>query len=137
MSYNINTTLLGVTNKIVIGYESIEKVDIHLEPEMLIYKDKNVTKRIFGLAYTWEDISIPRIVYQTTNDLDVDYLTPKASKFNSTDIVYNLNMNFIERQYVLDFFTFGDIMSKLGGYRASFMPIFGYFSPLFVLLFLL
>lgn len=46
-------------------------------------------------------------------------------------------MNFVERQYILNFFTFGDIMAKLGGLKSSIMPILGEFGPFFVLFFLL
>jgi hypothetical protein len=46
-------------------------------------------------------------------------------------------MNFVERQYILHFYSFGDIMAKLGGFRASIMPIVDWFGPFFVLFFLM
>jgi len=45
-------------------------------------------------------------------------------------------MNFVERRYILSYFTVFDIMSKIGGFRASVMPIVGEFAPLFILFFL-
>lgn len=45
-------------------------------------------------------------------------------------------MNFVERRYILKYFTVFDIMSKIGGFRASVMPIVGEFAPFFVLAFL-
>ena len=46
-------------------------------------------------------------------------------------------MNFIERQYIINFYTFGDILAILGGLRASIMPIIGQFGPFLVLYFLI
>jgi hypothetical protein len=45
-------------------------------------------------------------------------------------------MNFVERRYILRYFTVFDIMAKIGGFRASVMPIVGEFAPFFVLFFL-
>jgi len=45
-------------------------------------------------------------------------------------------MNFVERRYILKYFTVFDIMAKIGGFRASIMPIVGEFAPFFVLAFL-
>jgi len=45
-------------------------------------------------------------------------------------------MNFVERSYTLKYFTVFDIMSKIGGFRASIMPIVGELAPFFVLFFL-
>lgn len=75
--------------------------------------------------------------YQTTPNLNKDYLVSPEPTFNGTDIVLSLNMKFVERQYILNYYTLGDLLSKVGGLRASIMPIIGYFSPLFVLYFLL
>ena len=45
-------------------------------------------------------------------------------------------MNFVERSYTLKYFTVFDIMSKIGGFQASIMPIVGELAPFFVLFFL-
>ena len=57
-------------------------------------------------------------------------------KFNSTDIVCNIDFDFTERVYFLKYFGFVDILAKLGGLYASILPIVGYFIPLFMLHFL-
>lgn len=108
-----------------------------MQPEKLVLKDQVVTTRIFGMAFGWENKVINKILWSTTTDQDISYASPRAATFNGTDIVYNLNMNFVERQYILNFYTFGDIMSKVGGLSASIMPILGEFTPFFVLFFLL
>lgn len=45
-------------------------------------------------------------------------------------------MKFVERQYILHYYTIGDILATVGGLRSSIMPIIGEFSPFFVLYFL-
>lgn len=56
--------------------------------------------------------------------------------FNKTSIVSNLDFDFTERIYNIEYFGLMDIMSKLGGLRASIMPLVGYLAPLFALHFL-
>ena len=89
------------------------------------------------MAVEWKNIDINKILYSTTPDHDADLKSPKATEFNSTTITLNLNMNFVERQFIINFYTFGDILAKLGGLRASIMPIIGQLTPLFILFFLL
>ena len=72
-------------------------MNVPLQPEKIIYKDLNVSNIIFGIPYAWKDILKNHIVYSTTPDLNVFYRIPKIP-FESSTIVFNLNMNFVERQ---------------------------------------
>ena len=137
MWYNLNTTLLATTVYYKIGSDSIKVINVPLQPEKYILKDMNVTNRILGMPAGWENININKILYSATPDHDADLKSQKEMSYNGTNIVLNLNMNFVERQFILNFYTFADILSKLGGLRASIMTIIGQFSPFFVLFFLL
>ena len=59
--------------------------------------------------------------------------------FNSTtgsNIVSNIDFDFTERIYDIQYYGILDVLSKLGGLRASIFPIVGYFAPLLTLHFL-
>tara|TARA_B110000285_G_C15102966_1_gene606116 strand:- start:688 stop:867 length:180 start_codon:yes stop_codon:yes gene_type:complete len=45
-------------------------------------------------------------------------------------------MDFVERHYIFKYYTIFDILSKLGGFRASVLPILGAFAPVGIMLFL-
>ena len=46
-------------------------------------------------------------------------------------------MNFVERRFTIKYFTFFDILTRIGGFRASIMPFINYLAPLVVLYFLI
>ena len=46
-------------------------------------------------------------------------------------------MNFVQRRYTIKYFTIMDIISKLGGIKASIVPIANKFTPIFVIFFLI
>jgi len=49
----------------------------------------------------------------------------------------NIDFDFSERIYNINYFTFLDIMAVIGGLKASIMPIIGYLAPLLALHFLI
>lgn len=53
-----------------------------------------------------------------------------------TNIVSNIEFDFTERIYDIHYYGIMDVLSKLGGLRASIAPIIGYFVPLLTLHFL-
>lgn len=54
----------------------------------------------------------------------------------STALVSNIDFDFTERIYDVQYFGIMDLLSKLGGLRASINPIIGYIIPLMTLHFL-
>lgn len=54
----------------------------------------------------------------------------------SSDLEVQLEFDFTERVFTINFFTIFDIMSTLGGFRASLTPVFSVMTPLIILLFL-
>ena len=51
-------------------------------------------------------------------------------------MVQNIDFDFTERIYDVHYFGIMDLLSKLGGLRASILPILGYVAPLLTLHFL-
>ena len=53
-----------------------------------------------------------------------------------TDIISNVEFDFTQRIYDVQYYSLLDVLSKLGGLRASILPIIAYFVPLLTLHFL-
>jgi hypothetical protein len=56
--------------------------------------------------------------------------------FNSSTILMQLNFDFTQRVFSYNYFTFADILSRIGGLQGSIMPLLGQLTPLFMLYFL-
>ena len=59
-------------------------------------KWKNVTKALWGVPYKYGDDENQQVLYRQVEDKNADYNCQKEPKFNSTSIVYNINMHFVE-----------------------------------------
>lgn len=59
-----------------------------------------------------------------------------ADRIIGTQIISNIDFDFTERIYDIQYFGVMDILAHLGGLRASILPILGYFIPLLTLHFL-
>ena len=95
-----------------------------------------MTNNIFGIPYAWTDHVIQKVSFRDVEDKDSDYNSPKAAKFNSTSIVINVNMHFVESQYIIEYFTIGDVFSSFGGLFASLNLIASWVGAIFVIMFL-
>lgn len=94
-----------------------------------------------GIPTGWKDKVQNKLIWRKTVVTNDDGLVPvrilgKEDVFNQTHIVCNLDFDFVERIYNIEYFGLMDIMSKLGGLRSSILPIIGYLMPLFALHFL-
>lgn len=70
-----------------------------------------------------------------------DFLTPPrillpGEKVKGTEIISNIDFDFTERIYKVHFYGIMDMLSQIGGLRASLLPILGFFAPLFTAHFL-
>lgn len=54
----------------------------------------------------------------------------------TTSIVSNIDFEFTQRIYNIHYYTFLDMLSNIGGLRASLEPIFGLFLPVFTAYFM-
>ena len=63
-------------------------------------------------------------------------MTGTRQTFNRSTIQSNIDFDFTERIYDVHFYSFLDLFARLGGLRASILPIIGYFMPILSLHFL-
>lgn len=74
---------------------------------------------------------------KATSNLSPDNFILLKPEYDTSTIAINLEFDFTERVFTLHFFTFGDILSIVGGLKASIDPLFTSITPIFVLLFLI
>lgn len=94
-----------------------------------------------GIPTSFSDRIEERIIWRKSVVQNDDGMTPirtlgAGEVFNNTFIVSNLDFDFTERIYNIQYFGIMDVMSTLGGLRASIVPIIGYLVPLLTLHFL-
>ncbi len=63
-------------------------------------------------------------------------MVPLANVYNSTSVFIPIDFDFTERKYIYYFYTYGDIIAKIGGINGFFAPIIGKIAPFFVMFFL-
>ena len=77
------------------------------------------------------------LVWKKTVVANDDFWTPTRillpdQKVNNTAILSNIDFEFTERIYKIHFYGFLDLLSTIGGLRASLEPIFELALPLFI-----
>lgn len=131
-----NTTKLVKTQTYIIGKEQPKNSIIKLMPETFNLKNQNVTKEFLIFPMATEDIVQQHILWSPSQISGDDHLTGMRQEYNRSAIQSNINFDFTERIYDLHYFGWMDILSKIGGLRASILPLFGYLIPLLTLHFL-
>ena len=119
-----------------IKQDQIQNAPIRLQPEKTMYKDKLVTRRFLGIAVSWADSQTTFLIWKQTQVRNDEQLTPvrlllPGETVKSTTIVSNIDFEFTERIYTVNYYTFLDMLSSVGGLRASLEPFFHLFIPLF------
>lgn len=136
-----STTMLIQTVPYIIGKQQIMNAYIQIQPERTFFKKQLVTDSIFGIPYKFADRIIWELIWKQTIVRNDDFFTPirfqlPDEQINGTDIISNIDFEFTERIYNIYYFDAMDILSQLGGLRASLMPIMGIFIPFFTIHFL-
>lgn len=111
-------------------------MSVRLQPEKNIFIGQNVTKSFAGIPYEWGNVEEKRILWRKTTNINEDFQVGMRRKYNSSQIVANIDFDFTQRIYDIRFYGWLDIMSKLGGLWASVLPIMNWIFPLFMLHFL-
>lgn len=91
---------------------------------------------VFGIPVVYSDIVTNRIIWTRSTKYDEKGEALKRGKMKGNALVMPIDFDFTQREYTKKYFDFGDVLSKLGGLRASIFPIFGWFTPFYVLYFL-
>ena len=95
-----------------------------------------MTWSLLGVPLEYTDKVDKEVLWRKTQILNDDHKTGIREHYNRSLIQSNIDFDFTERIYDIHFYTHLDILSKLGGLRASILPIIGYFLPLLTLHFL-
>lgn len=101
-------------------------------------------KNFLGVGYAFEDRIEEKLIWSKTVIVNDAGQTPtrklgKGEVFNQTtgsNLISNIDFDFTERIYHVEYFGIMDLLSKIGGLSASINPIIGYFIPLLTLHFL-
>ena len=137
MWYNFNTSMLASTMKYKIGYESVAKINVALEPVKNIHQNYIPEAWILGIAYKYRDKVEKQILYLQSDDYNKDYYCPIAPKYNGTNIVFNLGMHFTESQYIHKFYTISDVFATVGGLLSSITLVTSQIAAFYIIYFLL
>lgn len=96
-----------------------------------------MTRKIFGFSVSSENILLEHIHFGRNINVNSDRKVPlKLTPFETSEIVIMFDHDFTEKYYEIKYFGYMDILSIIGGLNASLGPIFGLFTPLFILNFL-
>ena len=60
------------------------------------------------------------MLYRISEDHNVDYECPKATKFNTSNVIMNMNMHFSEKEFEITYYTYLDIFTSIGGINSNF-----------------
>ena len=85
--YSPNSTMLIYTKPNVLGKETLQKIDLPLQPETIVKKDKMITKRILGIPMGFADEHINNVIWGPTNNVNEDYQVPHKTVYNGTNSV--------------------------------------------------
>ena len=135
--WSVNSTTLMKSKVYRLAEQSVETVNIKVEPSRKVYIGKNATKSILGFNIAWMDVEEQKVTYQPVEHKDTDHNTHLGTNFNSTDITINLNMYFVESQYIIKTYSWSDIFQTLGGLFSTLQIFATPVGYIFVVYFLL
>ena len=129
-------TELFETETFIIGSQQLDMIKIDISPEKFVHTGQQIDSYFLGMPWSTSDQVSRLIHWKRTSDFNEDHRIGRASQFNSTNIIVQFKFDFVERVYKIDYFGVFDIMSKIGGFQASLLPLIRFAAPLFGLYFL-
>ena len=121
----------------VIGKTMPENAYVRVQPERFNHIQYLFKKTIFGIPYEFEDKIDDHLLWRKSVVINDDFKTPlRPSNDEHTRVVSNIDFYFTERIYDIEYYGLMDLLSKIGGLRASIMPMIGYMGPFLALHFL-
>jgi hypothetical protein len=132
--YSANNTMIMVTEKYEIGQQAPQTASFNLIPQKFVFKNK-IVKSYFPMSF--EDEVVKSIEYSYNLNVNERRRTP-----NEVGPVYYfqqsmlLNFDYTERLFTINYVTITDIISRVGGYMAAFLPVLNVASPLMLIYFL-
>ena len=78
------------------------------------------------------------ITFKRNLNVNVNGLTPThdGEYFKTSDVTIMMDHDFTERVFIIRYFGYADILSKIGGLTASLRPMLAVLAPGFIVLYL-
>ena len=109
-------------------------------PSRFEFLGQNVTSRILGFDLLAESLVEANVTFKKSLNTDVNGRVPihegGEDDYSSSDVVIMIDYEFTERKYIISYFGYMDILSKIGGLAASISPVLGMIAPAFILFYL-
>lgn len=132
--YNPSNAIVLQTASYIIGKQQSEKSILNLVPQKFTFKQKKVVKYF---PPTFEDEVIKIVAYSPNTNVNNDGRTPiHEEEVDSSDQSIQLNFEYTEQRFTIKYVGVMDIVSRVGGYVASFLPLMNILGPLLVLQYL-
>ena len=121
------------------GESELQVATIRLVPSMFVEIDKKVKSSVLGIDYAFEDNIIQNITFKKNLWIDVNGKVPThdGEYFTTSDISIMMDHDFTEREFLIRYFGYADILAKIGGLTASLRPILGFVAPIFIINYLI
>lgn len=108
-----------------------------MKPYKTIKVGYNVTSSFLGIPFGFKDVVTRHVEFDKSMDRNSDYFIPISSSFNKSEISVQLNFDFTETIFRINYVGIGDVLASIGGLSASLMPIVRFGGPFLALLFLI
>ena len=109
-------------------------------PSRFEFLGQNVTSRILGFDLLAESLVEANVTFKKSLNTDVNGRVPihegGEDDYSSSDVIIMIDYEFTERKYIISYFGYMDILSKIGGIAASISPVLGMIAPAFILFYL-
>lgn len=109
-------------------------------PSKFEFIGQNVTGRILGFDLIFENLIETNVTFKKSLNIDVNGRVPihegGEDDYESSDVIIMIDYEFTEKKYIISYFGYMDILSKIGGISASISPVLGIIAPAFILFYL-
>ena len=136
--YDVETELLLYTVPYIIGTNEVQIATVRLLPTRYVEVGREVKTKVLGLAIEHEDRIVTNITMKKNLNINVNGRVPvhDGDYFKRSDVTIMLDHDFTEVEYLIKYFGFADIMSKIGGIVASLNPLMALLAPMLIIFYL-
>jgi hypothetical protein len=110
----------------------VKSISIKAIPIKIIEIGKIIVRRILGVGVQYTDVTAKKIEFEKLDDIVQVKprlsLTKKVLRAQQNSLIVNLKLGFGEQTVEYKFFTFGDIIGKIGGLWATYKSVLAYFA---------
>lgn len=107
-------------------------MNVKAVPIKVIEVGKIIVRRILGIGILYSDVTAKKIEFEKVDDMVVadsrQSLSLKVLNTQQNSLIVDLKLIFGEQTVEYKFFTFGDIIGKIGGLWATYKSLLAYFA---------